>query len=1092
MQSNAPALSDSPHGHEFRINGILHFAQCVEENILNPLRSVANDPTKQVCEYGPDRSVYLGGYQFNTTLMQWILNYDASANMNAAIGLLYFIMKIKPILVHKALSVNSGISCEIRTLDSYEHESLSLSPQFYDCHDQHENTILIVPLEGDSVFELQHIGEEHQFENHVNPSESSDELKVYLQPITPGDVLVVTDSACIALISKVRRVAYKPGVVTRVAIFRHFTLDIHGDKLFGVDPRVYDRPLVPFVPPEPVIPVVVAQTINREIKSHKMDVEDATHDIGLFVVGNLDSTSACPFVRRIDSKLLEFNAVDRLIHKGDGVHNKSMPPQVIPRNTSVFGVSGWLMTTAEFNAFDVDTHNKYSKLGLRTNLHTFVNSEWSDVWDAARYKNTEWWIVLDPNSFAASAVVSMVTDKKDTRVNCKIQEYNAVKHKLKHSEEEGESTKYVVVGDYMLFQTLSSGVIRPGEQLVCCHQPTSLSSSSSSSDTNAIRLFKRKQTTSSSSSSSSSSVSTSDKRQQEQHIKEASDAVYAFVTNLMNSDSTKIPFVRKLSKSSKTFQTSLRVEKSVYITNKADGVFNTGVLNNSDKSIREKTTIGSVEGWLITNQELFQFEEETQYQYFYAIEAKKLADMVNAAWNNAWDDKYKDTMWYILMDPGCVVANINSAPHNEEDDDDEDDDEVYANCVAKSSTAAGIITTMPDGRLRVSGDFITIKTEPHAKPIPSGAELFYDYMEAIRQRSTNEYRKARQKEIYKLLHGSSLTSDSDDDDNDDDNDDKEVSTRVVATKRLKQKSKRRHKRVIRKPNKANKDYDADTEAEYTKKWESMQLLHDHIQAYVDELEQNQAYCPCPYVRQLITISGESTALPELVCRKSTEVTTAAGGKYMLGVFYDTEDVSDGSNDIKSSSGEPEPIVCTYTGWIMTTEEYLVLNERENSRALYGIDIKFLQQYADDLCQAKERRDRWSGKDWVLMGDPITLGGNINTTAGVRYTNISGDIKARTPNCKFVEDDTELSAIEKQVDSARKRNDVNARCSVSNALVGVRKLANRVIKPGDELFVLYDKLLREPDDSETERDEAIISREIAQQEQDAIQNAKRLR
>jgi hypothetical protein len=231
----------------------------------------------------------------------------------------------------------------------------------------------------------------------------------------------------------------------------------------------------------------------------------------------------------------------------------------------------------------------------------------------------------------------------------------------------------------------------------------------------------------------------------------------------------------------------------------------------------------------------------------------------------------------------------------------------------------------------------------------------------------------------------------------------------------------------------------------TNKWALLRALRQRIVQFVAALETEHRHSPAPFVRRL---HGDSTHLPELVVHKSESVSTAAAtGECILGVFYAGSTLKRGTT-VK---------LANYTGWLLTAEEYNELNDaaHENMNALYGFEVKSLTTFVD--AHFKDDDDdaggdkRWKGATWVVLGDPVTMGANVNTpgraTRSARRSGWTLMIPQRT-NVEF----------HINTDSNLKQRRRDGRYAVSAELVTMHKRLHSAMHEGDELFVAYDRLL----------------------------------
>ena len=154
------------------------------------------------------------------------------------------------------------------------------------------------------------------------------------------------------------------------------------------------------------------------------------------------------------------------------------------------------------------------------------------------------------------------------------------------------------------------------------------------------------------------------------------------------------------------------------------------------------------------------------------------------------------------------------------------------------------------------------------------------------------------------------------------------------------------------------------------------------------------------------------------------------GEYIVGVFNDGETI-----DPHSST-----YVCNYPGWILTQQEYTELNDdaHENMGALFGIDVPlqaFVRKHWNPTWDPA-----WKEVEWVVLGDPVSTGGNFNTLSG---------IPNKAYNCEFrINNRAEYKVLTK-----------DGRYSVISEVVTIHRQKAATIRTGVELFVAYDNLIR---------------------------------
>lgn len=217
------------------------------------------------------------------------------------------------------------------------------------------------------------------------------------------------------------------------------------------------------------------------------------------------------------------------------------------------------------------------------------------------------------------------------------------------------------------------------------------------------------------------------------------------------------------------------------------------------------------------------------------------------------------------------------------------------------------------------------------------------------------------------------------------------------------------------------------------KWDAMYALRKRIVQFVTVLEQRNRLHPPPFHRHLI---GGDAHIEQLQIRHSETISRYAE-EYMVGTF-NGKSSADSSNDHISHS--VNTFLCNYPGWLLTQQEYSELNDEqhENMNALYGVEVA-LKAFAAKHWKATWD-PAWKDIDWVVLGDPVTVGANINTLSGA---------KDKTYNCEL--------RINYSADM--KIATLDGRYAVSSDLVTVHRQAKVSIAHGDELFVAYDNVIR---------------------------------
>ena len=241
-----------------------------------------------------------------------------------------------------------------------------------------------------------------------------------------------------------------------------------------------------------------------------------------------------------------------------------------------------------------------------------------------------------------------------------------------------------------------------------------------------------------------------------------------------------------------------------------------------------------------------------------------------------------------------------------------------------------------------------------------------------------------------------------------------------------------------------------------RKWDSVYALRERIVRFVAQLERRTKLYPPPFHRA--TIGGDAH-LNSLQVQHSEAVSRVAGD-YMLGVFHTTqqqqqeEDTSSSSRSSSSSNSTSfaPSFLCNYPGFLLTPQEYDELNDElhENMGALYGFDTplsSFVSSHWDDSWNPC-----WKEVDqWVLLGDPVTTGSNLNTLAGLTggssyncefRVNTRAEMKLRTSDGRY--------AVSSDMVTVHGR-------SSGSSKQGAKAVSR--LGPHEELFVAYDHVIK---------------------------------
>jgi hypothetical protein len=220
------------------------------------------------------------------------------------------------------------------------------------------------------------------------------------------------------------------------------------------------------------------------------------------------------------------------------------------------------------------------------------------------------------------------------------------------------------------------------------------------------------------------------------------------------------------------------------------------------------------------------------------------------------------------------------------------------------------------------------------------------------------------------------------------------------------------------------------------KWRALYALRERIVVFISQLEKRTRLFPPPFHRH--TVGGDN-AIDQLQIQHS-ETISKCTGEYIVGVFNKGDSIA---------SGSTATLLCNCPGWMLTQPEYAELNneEHENMDALYGIGVSlkcFVQKHWND-----KWNPAWKEMDWVLLGDPVTTGANLNTLSG---------INGMTYNCEF--------RINYSSDIKLQTSD--GRYAIRSDMVTIHKQKTAAIATGSELFIPYDNLIKEKEEVMQER------------------------
>jgi hypothetical protein len=213
------------------------------------------------------------------------------------------------------------------------------------------------------------------------------------------------------------------------------------------------------------------------------------------------------------------------------------------------------------------------------------------------------------------------------------------------------------------------------------------------------------------------------------------------------------------------------------------------------------------------------------------------------------------------------------------------------------------------------------------------------------------------------------------------------------------------------------------------KWDTLYTLRERIVLFILQLERRTRLYPPPFHRA--TVGGDAVG-SDLAIRHSETISHVAKA-YLLGVF------KHGENDTVDRSGT---CLCNYAGWLLTQEEYAELNNEHNLNmtALYGVGVPLhafvLKHWNEEVWDPA-----WKEVEWVLLGDPVTTGANINTLTGTAKKVYNAEIHV---NCS------------KDMKVATK----DGRYAVLSEMVTIHKQPKVAVKVGDEIFIAYDNVVKE--------------------------------
>jgi hypothetical protein len=178
-------------------------------------------------------------------------------------------------------------------------------------------------------------------------------------------------------------------------------------------------------------------------------------------------------------------------------------------------------------------------------------------------------------------------------------------------------------------------------------------------------------------------------------------------------------------------------------------------------------------------------------------------------------------------------------------------------------------------------------------------------------------------------------------------------------------------------------------------------------------------------------------------KHSQSVTDAAHNQFMLGVF----------NELKDLSKHERQFIGTYSGWILTRDEYDELNRLEGIKmnALYGIEAKALKRFVADHWD-ETWEPSWKDAEWTVLADPVSVAANINSSFNVYKRSKSNESQAvkATTNCKFSCNHSSELKIKNEA----------GRYAIKSTYMNVEKKANVAIAKGDELFLAYHRLIKD--------------------------------
>lgn len=203
-----------------------------------------------------------------------------------------------------------------------------------------------------------------------------------------------------------------------------------------------------------------------------------------------------------------------------------------------------------------------------------------------------------------------------------------------------------------------------------------------------------------------------------------------------------------------------------------------------------------------------------------------------------------------------------------------------------------------------------------------------------------------------------------------------------------------------------------------------------IESFLKAKDKASASDPCPFHRKL---SGKQFVLPGIKFGVSLPVSKVAG-EVCRGVFNVGAPLS--GKNVK---------LANYPGYLMTKDEYDELVDKNGKHFAYGIKVS-LSDFLNSRLLSKPggqsfRASKWYKQQWVVMGDPLAFGTNINTLGRLR------DYKGFDNNCEFrMCYDQDLKTF------------TRGKFRVDMEIIRVFKQDKATINTGDELFAPYGALL----------------------------------